>query len=56
MNLNLNQTTEQYSVMDYNKSFKNSPEIREYWRIKKQEERAKAREPQPSNVYKKDNG
>jgi hypothetical protein len=40
MNLNLNQTTEQYSVIDTNKAFKNPPEIREYWRIHKQKQRA----------------
>jgi hypothetical protein len=44
LNLSLNQTTEQYSVMDDNKSFKNPPEIREYWRIKKREERTKAKQ------------
>ena len=43
-NLSLNQTTEQYSVMDSAKSFKNPPEIREYWRIKKREERTKAKQ------------
>ena len=43
-NLSLNQTNEQYPVMDGNKSFKNPPEIREYWRIKKREERTKAKQ------------
>jgi hypothetical protein len=43
MNLNLNQTTKQNSVMDTNKPFKNSPEIREYWRIYKQQQRAPAK-------------
>jgi len=43
-NLSLNQTNEQYTVMEGNKSFKNPPEIREYWRIKKREERTKAKQ------------
>jgi hypothetical protein len=38
MNLNLNQTTEQHSVINNNKAFKNPPEIREYWRIHKQQQ------------------
>jgi hypothetical protein len=44
LNLSLNQTTEQYSVIDDNNSFKNPPEIREYWRIKKREEPTKAKQ------------
>jgi hypothetical protein len=43
-NLSLNQTNKQYSDMNGNKSFKNPPKIREYWRIKKREEQTKTKQ------------
>jgi hypothetical protein len=39
-NLMLNQTSEHYTVMDKEKKFKNPPNMREYWRVHKREQRA----------------
>lgn len=38
-NLTLNETTEQYTVMDTAKTFKNPPEIRNYWKLHKRQQR-----------------